>query len=133
MKFILIILLILLGVTFTIMGLKYYFHMVNFKKNSVKAQGKVISIKTNFSKNGKLLYSPVILFKTENGIEITIDVQRYRFENYKIGEEIELIYDNKNPNNAKINSKELVFGGSFFLILAAVACFGIGVYLFFRK
>jgi hypothetical protein len=133
MKLLLPILAIILGLIFMGFGARFYFSMAGFKKYALKTTGKVIDVTTNKSKTGGLVYSPVILFTTETGEQIKYFAQRYRNEKYTIGEDIKILYNKENPQQAYLDNKTGVFGGVYFLLAVGIACILLGIYLFTKK
>lgn len=133
MKLILPVFAIILGLIFMGFGVRFYLSMSNFKKYALKTTGKVIDVTTNKSKAGGLVYSPVILFTTETGEQIKYFAQRYRNEKYTIGEDIKILYNKENPNQAYLDNKTGVFGGVYFLLAVGIVCILFGSYLFIKR
>ncbi len=133
MKIFLIIIIFACGVVFTITGTRFYLSMLQLKKISISVTGKVIDVTTNKSKTGGLVYSPVIAFTTENGQQIKYSAQRYRNERYNIGEDIKILYNKENPNQAYLNTKADIFGGAYFLLAAGIICIGVSIFLVIKK
>ncbi len=130
MKILLIILIFICGIIFITFGTKFYLAMSQFKKTSITATGKVIDMTTNKSKTGGLVYSPVVIFTTEKGEQIKYSAQRYRNEKYTIGDDIKVLYNKDNPNQAYLDTKASIFGGAYFLLLAGIACIVFSVLLY---
>lgn len=133
MKLLLPALPIMLGLIFIGFGAKFYFSMESLKKNAFKTVNKVINVTTNKSKTVDLVYSPVILFTTETGEQIKYFAQRYRNENYTIGENINILYNKENTQQAFLDDKTGMFGGVYFLFAVGIFCILLGVYLFIKN
>lgn len=108
------------GIVISIYGFKFLLEKTELEKNGIIVKGKVIDI------NQKGIYrAPIVRFVTQDNRTITflsrLDVN-VDFFKYQIGQEVEVIYDKNNPNNAQINAfweKNMpqIFLGSFGVFL----------------
>lgn len=96
------IILFLFGVVITIYGFSFLLQENELSENGVIVKGKVVDI------NEKDFYrAPFIEFTTLEGEKIIflspLDVN-VDFFDYKIGDEVEVIYNKNNPKHAQINA-----------------------------
>jgi hypothetical protein len=96
------IVLFIFGIVIAIYGFQFLLEKNELEKNGVIVKGKVIDI------NKKDIYrSPFVRFKTLDNKTITflsrLEVNMDFFK-YEINQEVEVIYDKNNPNNAQINA-----------------------------
>jgi hypothetical protein len=120
------IVLFLFGIVIAIYGFKFLLEKNELEKNGIVVKGVVIDI------NHKDIYrSPFVRFTTKDNRTITflsrLEVNVDLFK-YKIGQEVEVIYDKNNPNNCQINAfweKNMpqIFLGSFGLFLMLLGIF----------
>ncbi len=111
----------------------YYCHLRTneFVSLALKAEGEVVDLTTKESSDGDT-YSPVVKFKSSDGVEHEIvSTVSSNPPAYSIGEAVEVLYEEGNPQNAKINAffslrfaefLLCLLGGVFFL-------FGAGMFL----
>lgn len=108
------------GILITCYGFSFLLTQQNLEANAISVKGTVVDI------NEKAIYrSPFVKFTTLEGKEITFLAQlevNVDFFDYTIGQEVDVIYHEDNPNQAKIdtfwqNNFEQVFLGGFGLFL----------------
>lgn len=132
MKVILPYFLLLVGLSFGLLGIKFLMGMVSFRKNAVKTTGTVIEVNTA-RKLQETTYSPVISFIATSGKEIVYDANRFRYKKYNIGDKIAVFYNEKNPWQANLDSSTETYRGPILVLIIAVLLISIGVFLFFKK
>lgn len=133
MKFFLSILILLLGMLFFIIGIKFLYEMYKFKKTAVKTIATVIEIKTSTGRNWNKTYSPVLSFKTADGITHVYDVSAFYKKKYNIGQQIEVVYSQENVKNVKINSFKYILMTPVALFVMGLIGIGISILLFYKK
>lgn len=129
----------------------FYFKTNKFLDSAATTKGDVIDIvketkyrnSTNSSRRKhrssssrrKTYYYPVVSFKTENGE--TIEFKSNSGSNpakYEVGDKIEVMYNQKNPKDAKVNSFFSVWGITVILGGAGFLFFAIGLLsIIFKK
>ena len=98
-------LILVVGIPFAIVSVFEFKNTLNLLSNSRKTFGRIIDIEEEKRRNGGYMYSPVIKYKSVTGDEYIYDSNtKTGYTSYKIGQEIELIYDKNNPQNARVNS-----------------------------
>lgn len=98
-------LILLIGIPFAIVSVFVLKDTINLLSNSHKTIGKIIGIEEERRRNGGYMYSPVIKYKSVTGDEYVYrSTTKTGYTSYKIGQQIELIYDKSNPQNARVNS-----------------------------
>lgn len=98
-------LILVVGIPFAIISVFEFKNTLNLLSNSHKTLGRIIDIEEEKRRNGGYMYSPVIKYKSVTGDEYIYDSNtKTGYTSYKIGQEIELIYDKNNPQNARVNS-----------------------------
>jgi hypothetical protein len=127
------ILLFSLGILFIILGARFLFNMYRFKKTALKATATVIDIKSSTGRNWNKTYSPVLSFKTTDGVTYIYNVSAYYNTNYTIGQQIEVLYSKENPGNVKINSFRYIFMVPVVLLLLGFFGVCISAWLFYKK
>lgn len=96
------IVLFIFGIIIAIYGFSFLADSQSLDENGVIVKGKVIDIAK------KAIYrSPIVQFKTLEGQSVTfkskLEVNKDLFK-YTIGQEVKVIYDKNNPQNAEINA-----------------------------
>lgn len=92
----------ILGTVIAVYGFSFLLKMKELDENGATAKGKVIKIDSN-----AIYRSPWVTFKTAEGKEYTFLselMQNKDLFSYSVGQEVEVIYDKRNPRNAKINA-----------------------------
>jgi len=138
MHFIAIIFLIA-GTGSALLAFKKYKDAQNFLKKALTAKGKVVKIKERLEERTdsegytttQKMYLPVIEFTTKDGQKITSmsQVSTANPNKWEIGQEIDILYDPENPNNAKINKKLNVYILPVIFIILAIIFLTIGLVL----
>jgi Protein of unknown function (DUF3592) len=123
----------LIGIGLLISGIRAVFKVRRDLASSSKASGKVMAFGTINGKSG-YLYCPQVEFAIPGG-------QTFRFQSetgsqppsYSIGQQVEVVYQTANPNQAEINSVMALWFTPGCTVLMAVlfsllgsALFGIG-------
>lgn len=99
------ILFLLVGISFTVVSAFNFLNTLNLLSNSHKTLGKIVGINEERQSKGGYMYSPLIKYKSGTGDEyVYSSATKTGYSSYKIGQEVELIYDKNNPQNARINS-----------------------------
>lgn len=129
--------------TFTIIGtlmlIGSFFILKNtndFLKTSISSQGTVIDMSRSNSSDNSTTYAPVVEFVDKKG-------HSYEFRSstssnppsYSIGEQVEIYYNPKAPNKAKIKGFFSLWGGGTIVAGLGFVFFAIGasLFLFDRK
>jgi hypothetical protein len=129
MRFFLAIVLMLVGILFTVVGAKMSYDMLLFKRSAIKATGTIIEIKTSTSKGHRITYSPVLSITTVDGKEHIYDVDRYDFTHYTMGQQMEVIYQKGNPIGPQVNTFMQIFVPSLTTLFLGLAGIGLSLYL----
>ncbi len=75
----------------------------SFSSNSVQVSGTISSI--NVLGQYKPRYNPTVRFETLTGATIEFEDSTYtRYPDYKVGDKVEVLYDARDPSNAKLTS-----------------------------
>ena len=98
--------------------------------HSAKATGKVFSFGKISGQHG-FLYCPQVEFQTPNG-------QTFRFQSetgtqppaYQVGQQVQVVYQITNPNQAEINSAMALWFAPGCMLLMGLAFTGLGLILF---
>lgn len=99
------ILFLLVGTPFVVVSIIILLNTLNLLSNSYKTLGKITGINEERQSKGGYMYSPVIKYKSDTGDEyVYSSATKTGYSSYKIGQEVELIYDKNNPQNARVNS-----------------------------
>ncbi len=108
--------------------------------HSEKAQGIVTGLhpvrrlRINATEQNRISYFPIVAFQTQEGkpIHFESNVGAGGYGPYEVGDEVEVLYDPKNPTDARINSFiQLWLIGIFPLVLGGF--FLVGSSKVFRK
>jgi preprotein translocase subunit SecG len=105
---------IIIGIAIVAFGFYSQYEQSSFEKKSKHAQGTIIdhvkNVKTkgnsNFKKNGKTMYQPVVKFVTEGGDEI-IFTSKTAFSStssFPLNSQTDVYYSADNPLNARLSS-----------------------------
>ncbi len=98
-------LILVIGIPFAVVSIFELKNTLNLLSNSHKTLGKIVGIEEERRRNSGDMYSPVIKYKSISGDEYVYHSStKTGYTSYKIGQEIELIYDKNNPQNARVNS-----------------------------
>ena len=116
----------LFGIVIAIYGFSFLLQTNELQSNGIKVKGTVIEIAE------KAIYrSPIVRFKTAEGKTINfksrLEVNKDLFK-YKIGQEVEVIYNRNNPADAEINAfweqnMPQIYPGAFGLFLLILGFF----------
>lgn len=89
---------------FCLWGAYAAYNSYNLGKNGEETTGIVIALEeSSNADNGCCVYSPIIEF-TANGQTYTIEGDSASYPpEYEVGEEVQILYNPQNPNNAQIN------------------------------
>ena len=75
----------------------------DFNSNSVQVSGTISSI--NVFGKSKPRYTPTVRFETLTGVPIEFEDSTYtRHPDYQVGDQVEVLYDTRDPSNAKLAS-----------------------------
>ncbi len=92
-----------------------------FIKNAATAKGVVTKLNSGGS-------HPEIKFTTTDGRTVEYP-QGGLISGYQVGDEVSVLYDEKNPQTAVINSFGALWGFPLFLFILGICFFGAGLYL----
>ena len=117
-----------------------HFKTNEFIDDSVTAKGVVVDVyvkkpSINAKKKGdnNPEYCPIIAFVTESGdsVEFKSTSGSTNFDTYKVGKEVEVMYDPDNPVDARIkmakeeNKWQTMMAGGFGIIIIGIGVFGL--------
>ena len=108
-------------------------HTNKFIASSLKADGQVIDFETKRSDNSSSTYAPVIKFVANDGKEYQfVSSVSSNPPSYDVGESVEILYLESNPNDAQVNGFFSLHLGEFILgILGSIfLAIGGGILLF---
>jgi len=134
--FVLAILAFLFGVGCIVFGIKFYFDNKKFSDNAVNVEGIVTNIKYKIGKNSTKIFAPEVEFKAVDGNQYTFVAETFSVESkniYKVGQKIEVLYEDNNPQNAKINSFKELWFLAIWLLAIGLSCIVFGSYLFWTN
>ena len=109
-----------------------------FLKISVASQGtivKLIASRSTSSSGNSTVYRPVVQFIDQNGNQVEfVSSTGSNPPSYKIGEEVEVLYNPESPNEAKIKGFFTLWGGITVLGILGIAFSSVGgLIIFFDK
>jgi hypothetical protein len=89
----------------------------NFVKGAAKATGRVVGFETVRSKDGRLTHFLVIGFEAADGenVELRSGVDASS-RPYEVGAPVEVLYDPRNPYEAKVRAFDSLWGGPVLLL-----------------
>lgn len=121
---------IVLGGLIVLIGILFHFNQKSFTESAKEAKGVVIDIKEKYvssnneslhqssrnSQNNNKEYFPIIKYKTKAGDEVTFTSIRgsRNINSYKIGEEVTVLYDPKQPIRARLKTKAMNYESFIF-------------------
>jgi len=96
---------LLLGIVSLIIGIFMFVQTYRIYTNGIKAVAIIKSFKITTSSKGMTHKHPVLIFQSADGaaIEFTADSPML-FNKYKVGDNVEIIYNSANPEEAQINT-----------------------------
>jgi hypothetical protein len=115
---------ILMGLVFMAVGIFFGRDSIELRNNGRQATGEVVDIDTSRGSKGGTTYAPVVRFTPVEGDPITFVGKVHSSSRPRIGEQVRVLYDPRDPGGAQIDSFEqmwlfpMVFGGVGFLVLA---------------
>lgn len=129
-----------MGVISIIIGCVFLFVSFRYRKGSAAAdwisvKGQIVNIKNITNWGGKRVYTPIVLFYTEQGQKLFFQGQDSQIPFYSLRQFVEVIYNPRNPQQAQIkNDSGGKFIGITFLILGIMmlilGCIGLILDLF---
>ena len=122
MKVIIFCVVMAVGILFTIIGFNFLYKVIQFKKLAVKTMATVIEVQTSTSKAHNVVYSPVLSFTTNDGETIKYEVSRFYFKTYKIGEQVEVLYEKNEKLSPQVNSFKHLFMPPLLTIAVGLMC-----------
>lgn len=107
-------------------------HLLKYGKTS---KGKVVDLKKKHNgSNYRSYYHLAILFKTEEGQEIRKElIFGYNQSKYKIGDEIDIIYDPQYPTRCRRNSRTRLVRFPLMLLTLGLIIFVVSMFLYFSN
>ncbi len=112
----------LLGFIFLLAGVGLMVSSFIFKSNALEATATVVSIEKNYSDEGSATYQPTFRFLDAEGskhrAQTSMSSSGY---NYKIGERVDILYDQRDPSNIRVDSWFSVWGfGAIFAVFFGI-------------
>jgi hypothetical protein len=107
------------------------FEKINKLKNSgVVSSGKIIDIQEyqNLQLDEGVTYTPIVEFKTENNQIIKGKLEASYSKQLKIGEEVEVFYNYKDPNDFIANTHYETNTRNYPFLFGGLVCLIIGVF-----
>ncbi|MEE9454555.1 MAG: DUF3592 domain-containing protein [Paracoccaceae bacterium] len=100
-----------LGFIFLLAGAGLMVNSFIFKSNALEVTGTVVAVGKNYSDEGGVTYQPTFRFLDAEGnkhrAQTSLSSSRY---NYKIGERVDILYDQRDPSNIRVDSWFSVWG-----------------------
>jgi len=99
-----------LGLAALIIAFVLYIRQRSFLGKAQMARGVVTSLRATRDLEGPDMYAPVVEFLTPSGQKTTHQSNLYSSpSNYKIGDQVEVLYEPAKPSNAQIKSWKLSY------------------------
>lgn len=125
--------LIISGIAMAIFGVSLFLKTKNFKKGANRTIGTIMKLESKLTKNKNTVCRPVISFKSERGEIFVFTSDDFQSEGYyKIGDQIEILYDETNPTEAIINTFFNTWGNTIYFIVVGLFCIFFGTYLLYH-
>lgn len=104
------------GLIMLVIGVVLFFRHRSLVARSRPARGVVTEIRTSRDDDGDETYAPVVAFTTETGIPAKYTSSLYsRPSSYKVGDQVEILYDPDKPSRAVIKGRALNLLPAFLL------------------
>lgn len=137
----------------TINSLKYFFTILGagmligtffmyqktseFLETAITSEAIVIKlVDAQNSSSNSVMYAPLVQFLDENENKIEfLSSSSSNPPSYTVGEKVEVVYNQENPNEAKIKGFFSIWGGVTILGILGVIFFGIGrsIFLYYKR
>lgn len=115
------------SLAFIFSGIVFFFYFKDsaFIKESLATKATIVNIIKTHSSEGNTSYYPVCEFHDSNGIAIHFksDMGSPDKDKYKVGQEIEVLYSQKDPQKCYINAFFSIWLGTFVSTFLAVSLF----------
>jgi hypothetical protein len=98
------------------------------KKNGLTTKGEVVGIGLYSDSDNDDFYYPVVKFKTIDGLFIKDKSKTFFRDRLDIGQIVEIVYDNENPNNFVINGNFEEEQSYAITIVVGIGLLSTGVY-----
>lgn len=123
---------IFLGSVLLIVSAVVFVHSLHFVHAAAKTHGTVIRMERREDEHGAGTYAPVFTFHDGQQTEHTVYSSMSSYPpSYQVGEQVGVLYDPHNPNNAEINSFFSKWGLSLIAGALSVSCLLTGFVVWF--
>lgn len=95
----------------------------NFLNNAARAQGTVVAVEKLYGHPDVLL--PVVAFRTANGGRMTF-VNKSPHSRFPVGSRVDVLYDRRDPTNARIDTLVERWGLSFLFGVMGIGFLALG-------
>ena len=131
----------LISLAFIIAGILYWIDYSGKNiSNSQKTKGQIIRIfkkqnsSTMYPFNGIYSFRPIVKFKTNDGdVYQFIDLYAESEDSFRIGQIVTVIYNNQDPNEAKIQKNNPFWGEHLILIILGVTIITLRIIIRVKK
>lgn len=111
---------IIIGLTLIIGNLAFGYQTLQFIKNASSAKGKVTELNSG-------QFHPQVAFTTQDGKQIQYP-QNGLIKGYSVGEEVAVLYEPQNPQNACVDTFGALWGGYIFFFILGIVFIVIGTF-----
>jgi hypothetical protein len=110
------IILLVLSVLFWVLGIYFAIGAADFQDRAVKTTGTVVELAESES-DGDVLYKPVVSFSDQQGGEHRFTSSfASRPPRYRVGEQVDVLYDPDDPSDASLGAAPMVWAGPIVLL-----------------
>ena len=114
-----------IGLAMLIAALFLYQNTQTFLSTAISTNGTVIELISSRS-NNSVTYAPVVLFRTANGEVIEFMSSGSKPPAYSTNDTVEVLYQEAEPEGAKINSFSALWGGCIIVGILGAVFFSLG-------
>lgn len=126
--------LILFGIFFIGASTYIFNDIQTFIEKSLSTTGTVIRLSEEFDDDNDILFSPIVRFETIKGKIIEFkSTTSSNPPSHRVGENVSVLYDPKNPYNAKINSFTSLWLAPILFLGLGIIFSGIGSFIFIDR
>jgi len=123
---------VVMGLLFVCIGTGFYLYTAQFAKTARSAEGTVIELVSQTSRDSGTTWCPVIEFTDHRGKTYKVQLSMCSSPpGYWRGEDVEVLYAEDNPKNAKINDSSMYWFGYIFAGIGGIFAVLGGLWLVF--
>lgn len=128
-----IVLFLAFGIVLLLISLYIILRIRRFTANAVQTTGTIIALEPRPSQTvlegrNRIIYHPVVSYRTQEGLEIIFTGSTGNNPpNYQEGQEIDVMYNRKHPDQARISSLWMVYLAPILYLCLGLLCIIIGL------